>query len=99
MFNIFKRKEPRPAITAEELDLISSGLIDSMIEEMEDYDVLFYDVWPPLRVPASRILKDLKDAGYNIPDLIRSFNGTCHNCDKQPRFVEVERRNEGKDLG
>jgi hypothetical protein len=92
MFNIFKRKEPRPEITAEELDFISSDLIDSMIEGMDNCDVLFYDVWPPLRVPASEILKDLKAAGYRIPDLIRSFYGTCHNRDKQPRFIEVKRR-------
>jgi hypothetical protein len=70
-----------------------------MIKDIDNYDVLFHDVWPPLRVPASRILKDLKNSGYHIPDLIRSFNGTCHNRDKQPRFVEVERRSDGKGLG
>ena len=91
MFNIFRRKKPH-RISEQEVDRLTAALTDSMIEDLENYDVLFHDVWPPLKVPAARILEDLKNAGYNLPDLIRSVNGIYHNRDTRPRVIEVKRR-------
>lgn len=91
MFNLFRKKEAHPPISEKEVDKISAALTNSMIEEMENYDVLFYDVWQPLRVPAARILKDIKDAGYHLPTLIGTPNATYHNRDTRPRYIEVVR--------